>query len=134
MTGEVEIERCSSTFEPDKIDNLNTNVFSGPRTRGISEIGLSPYIMAFANEDFRAYTLIAVFPLCIFRHKSIFVHSDSGFDDPAQLKGKRIGTPGYLSTSLTWIRGAGIGWILTRCLIVWLIEHLLFSMIRVKAR
>lgn len=105
MTGEVEIERCSSTFEPDKIGNLNTHVFSGPRTRGISEIGLSPYIMAFANEDFRAYTLIPVFPLRIFRHKSIFVHSDSGFDHPAQLKGKRIGTPGYSSTSLTWIRG-----------------------------
>jgi 4,5-dihydroxyphthalate decarboxylase len=46
-----------------------------------------------------------VFPLRIFRHKSIFVHADSGISEPADLKGKRIGTPGYSSTSLTAIRG-----------------------------
>lgn len=105
MTGKVEVEGCRVEFETGRIGDLNTHVFSGPRTLDVTEIGLTPYILAFANEGFRAYSLIPVFPLRLFRHKSIFIHVDSGIDDPTQLKGKRVGTPGYSSTSLTWIRG-----------------------------
>jgi len=105
ITKRVGIDRCDTTFEVDKIGNLNTHLFSGSQTRGISEVGLSPFILAFANEEFRDYSLIPVFPLRTFRHKSIFVRTDSNFSDPLQLRGKRIGTPGYSSTSLTWIRG-----------------------------
>jgi len=46
-----------------------------------------------------------VFPLRLFRHKSVFIHADRGIKRPEDLKGRRIGTPGYSSTSLTWIRG-----------------------------
>ena len=105
MTGKVGIERCQISFKPGKIGDINTQVFSGPRTLDVTEIGLSPYMLAYANEGFRAYSLIPVFPLRLFRHKSIFVHSSGGIEDPSQLKGKRVGTPGYSSTSLTWIRG-----------------------------
>jgi 4,5-dihydroxyphthalate decarboxylase len=103
--GKVQVKGFEVEYEPGKIGDLNTNVFSGPQTLDVTEIGLTPYIIAFANEGFRDYSLIPVFPLRIFRHKSIFVHADSDFDRPAQLKGKRVGTPGYSSTSLTWIRG-----------------------------
>jgi 4,5-dihydroxyphthalate decarboxylase len=41
----------------------------------------------------------------MFRHKSIFTHADGNIKKPEDLKGKKIGTPGYSSTSLTWIRG-----------------------------
>ena len=40
-----------------------------------------------------------------FRHKSVFVRADAGIGRPEDLKGRRVGTPGYSSTSLTWIRG-----------------------------
>jgi 4,5-dihydroxyphthalate decarboxylase len=68
-------------------------------------IGLHPFMLAYANDDFRAYTLLPIFPLRLFRHKSVFIRTDRGIERPGDLKGKTIATPGYLSTSLTWIRG-----------------------------
>ena len=62
-------------------------------------------MLAWANEEFRDYTLLPIFPLRIFRHKSIFIRTDRGIRKPSDLRGKTIGTPGYSSTSLTWIRG-----------------------------
>ena len=105
MTGKVQVAGSNVAFQIGKIGDLNTHVFAGPRTLDVTEIGLLPYMLAFANDGFRAYSLIPVFPLRLFRHKSIFVHVDRGIDDPAELRGKRVGTPGYSSTSLTWIRG-----------------------------
>ena len=84
---------------------MNTDALGGPMTREVTEIGLSPYMLAFANEGLRNHTLIPVFPLRLFRHKSIFIHTDRGIMRPEDLKGRKVGTPGYSSTSLTWIRG-----------------------------
>ena len=103
--GRVQVRDCNVTFQPGKIGDLNTHVFSGPQELEITEIGLSPFMLAYANEGFRDYSLLPVFPIRLFRHKSIFVHSDRGIEHPKDLKGKRVGTPGYSSTSLTWIRG-----------------------------
>ena len=105
INGDVPVEGCAVTFEVDSIGAMNTHIFSGAGTRAVSEVGLSPYIHAFANDDFRDYTLLPVFPLRTFRHKSIFIRPDHGIDRPEDLRGKRIATPGYSSTSLTWIRG-----------------------------
>ena len=78
-------------------------------------------MLAYANDNFRDYILLPVFPLRTFRHKSIFIRNDRGTKKPEDLKGKTIGTPGYSSSSLTWIRGmlqdeygvspTGINWI-----------------------
>ncbi len=105
MTGEAEVKGCEVQFEVDKIGNMNTHIFVGPRDREITEIGLAPFMLAYANDNFRDYSLIPVFPLRVFRHRSIFVHADAGIDHPSKLKGKRVATPGYSSTSLQWIRG-----------------------------
>jgi NMT1/THI5 like len=40
-----------------------------------------------------------------FRHKSFFVRAGAGIKTPQDSKGRRVGTPGHSSTSLTWIRG-----------------------------
>lgn len=104
-SGRVKVEGCSVTFEADSIGNLNTHAFSGPGTRTATEIGMTPFIIAYANDAFRDYALLPVFPLRQFRHKSIFVRTDRGIEGPEDLRGKRVGTPGYSSTSLTWIRG-----------------------------
>ena len=105
IDGRVRIEGCETAFELDAIGDMNTHALDGPRTREVTEIGLSPYMLAYANESFRAYTLIPVFPVRLFRHKSIFVRTDRGISRPEDLKGRRVATPGYSSTSLTWIRG-----------------------------
>jgi 4,5-dihydroxyphthalate decarboxylase len=104
-TGKVKIAGGKVQFTPGKIGGMNTEVLSGPQTYDISEIGLHPFILAYANDDFRDYTLLPIFPLRVFRHKSIFIRTDRGINRPEDLKGKTIAMPGYSSTSLTWIRG-----------------------------
>ena len=105
MTGKAKVEGCKTEFEIDKIGKMNNHVFSGPQTRAVTEVGLAPFMLAYTNDNFRDYSLIPVFPFRTFRHRSIFVHSDAGIENPSQLKGKRVATPGYSSTSLQWIRG-----------------------------
>lgn len=105
VDGRVKIKGCSIKFVKAGIGDMNTTTFSGEQTYDITEIGLHPFMLAYANENFRDYTLLPIFPLRIFRHKSVFIRNDRGINTPEDLKGKTIGTPGYSSTSLTWLRG-----------------------------
>ncbi|WP_152287905.1 ABC transporter substrate-binding protein [Flavicella marina] len=99
------INGCKIEFSKTGIGDANTAAFSGAGTYDITEIGLHPFMLAYANNNFREYILIPVFPIRAFRHKSIFIHNKRGINSPKDLKGRKIGTPGYSSTSLTWIRG-----------------------------
>ncbi len=103
--GRVTIEGTKATFFADAIGDMNSAAFGGNGTREITELGLHPFVLAHANENFRDYTLLPVFLQRQFRHKSIFVRTDAGITSPQDLRGRRVGTPGYSSTSLTWIRG-----------------------------
>jgi 4,5-dihydroxyphthalate decarboxylase len=105
IDGRVKIEGCDMRFEPDSIGDMNTHVFSGPQSREVTEIGLHPFMLAFANDGFRDYTLLPIFPLRVFRHRSVFIRTDRGIENPGDLRGKTIATPNYSSSSLTWLRG-----------------------------
>jgi len=105
INGKVKIKGCSTTFVKAGISDINTNVFTGPQSYDVTEIGLHPFMLAYANDNFRDYTLLPIFPLRTYRHKSVFIRNDRGINKPEDLRGKTIGTPGYSSTSLTWIRG-----------------------------
>ena len=105
IDGRVNVAGCDATFEIAGIGDMNTDVFSGAQTRDVTEIGLHPYMLAYANEGFRDYSLIPVFPLRVFRHKSIFINVNSGIKKPGDLRGRKVATPGFSSTSLTWLRG-----------------------------
>jgi len=105
IDGRVKIEGCEIQFKESGIGDINTHVFSGPQTLDVTEIGLHPFMLAFANDGFRCYSLLPIFPLRLFRHKSVFIRMDRGIKKPEDLRGKTIATPGYSSTSLTWIRG-----------------------------
>jgi 4,5-dihydroxyphthalate decarboxylase len=105
IDGRVKIEGCDISFTKSSIGNMNTDTFSGAQTYDITEIGLHPFMLAYANNEFRDYSLLPVFPLRIFRHKSVFIRNDRGIKKPEDLRGKTIGTAGYSSTSLTWLRG-----------------------------
>jgi len=105
ISEKVQVEGCETEFEIAAIGDMNTDVFSGSQSREVTEIGLHPYMLAYANEGFRDYSLLPVFPLRAFRHKSIFINTDSGIKKPEDLRGKKVATPGFSSTSLTWLRG-----------------------------
>ena len=74
IDGRVQVEGCNMQFQPGKIGDLNTHVFSGPQTLEVSEIGLAPFMLAYANDGFRDYSLIPVFPLRTFRHKGVSLY------------------------------------------------------------
>lgn len=103
--GRVKIEGYDVQFEKSKIAESNQHIFSGPRTRDVTEVGLIPYLLAFCNGEFRDYQLLPIFVLKVFRHKSIFVHKDRGITRPEDLRGRKVATVGYSSSGLTWIRG-----------------------------
>lgn len=103
--GTVSIERCDASFEAAAIGDINSNLFSGSQRWDVAEVGLHPFMLATANDGFKDYSLLPIFPLRLFRHKSVFIRTDRGINTPQDLKGKTIATPGYSSTSLTWIRG-----------------------------
>lgn len=105
IDGNVEVENCTTSFEVSSVGEMNTHIFTGPQTRAVTEVGLHPFMLAYTNDGFRDYTLIPVFPLRTFRHKSIYIRTDRGIKKPDDLRGKRIATPGYSSSSLVWIRG-----------------------------
>lgn len=105
VDGRVKIKGCTINFVQAGIGDMNTSTFSGDQPYDITEIGLHPFMLAYTYDHFRDYTLLPIFPLRIFRHKSVFIRNDRGVKKPEDLKGKTIGTPGYSSTSLTWLRG-----------------------------
>jgi len=105
MDGNVGIDGATVSFHYEDIYAVNEYAFGPSPEYEVSELGLIPYVNKFINEDFRAYTLIPVFISRIFRHRNIFVHTDSGIKTPQDLRGKRVGTPGYGMSANTWIRG-----------------------------
>ncbi len=105
VKGQVQIEGHSSSFEKASIYELNDVAMGGDQRWEVQEIGLHPYMLAVANDAFRDFTLVPVFPLRTFRHKSIFVRTDRNIHTPADLRGRRVCTAGYSQSSLTWIRG-----------------------------
>jgi 4,5-dihydroxyphthalate decarboxylase len=105
MDGRVKVDGCDTTFEISNIYELNSNALGGNKSREVTEIGLHPFMLAYANGGLRDYTLIPVFPLRVFRHRSIFIRTDRGIETPEGLRGKTVATPGYSQSSLTWIRG-----------------------------
>lgn len=105
VDGRVALKGYETKFVESGIGDINTDVFSGPQSYDVTEIGLHPYMLAYANDNFRDYLLLPIFPLRLFRHKSVFIRTDRGIDSPQDLRGKKIATAGYSSTSLTWIRG-----------------------------
>src|SRR6266853_1032586 len=101
--GTVKVEGCAVTYhvvEPNQlfVRNLKSQEFD------VSEMSFSTYI-ALRDQGKAHYTAIPVFLSRAFRHSAIFVRTDRGIASPADLKGKRVGTPEYFTTMLVWMRG-----------------------------
>lgn len=69
----------------------------------VSELSLSTFALKTA-EGSNPYVGIPVFPSRAFRHTSIHVRNDRGIEGPADLKGRRVGTPEYQLTACVWAR------------------------------
>jgi 4,5-dihydroxyphthalate decarboxylase len=69
-----------------------------------AEMSLSSYVVSLFAAD-PPFVAIPVFPSRFFRHSCIYVHAGSGIVHPADLIGRRVGTPEYQMTAPVWIRG-----------------------------
>ncbi|MEN8260344.1 MAG: ABC transporter substrate-binding protein [Pseudomonadota bacterium] len=105
MDGQAGIEGAEVNFNAEDIYAVNKSAFGPEPKYEVTEMGLIPFAEKYINDDFRAYTLIPVFISRTFRQRNVFVHVDSGIDKPEDLRGKRVGTPGYGMSANTWIRG-----------------------------
>ena len=90
IDGRVKIEGCNIQFRESGIGDINTNVFNGPQTLDVTEIGLHPFMLAYANDNFRDYSLLPIFPLRLFRHKSVFIRTDRNIEKPEDLDRKSV--------------------------------------------
>ena len=69
----------------------------------ICELSLSSFAIKTARGDC-AYVGVPVFPSRAFRHTAIYVRTDRGIRSPADLVGRKIGTPEYQLTACVWAR------------------------------
>ncbi|WIX77113.1 ABC transporter substrate-binding protein [Amycolatopsis carbonis] len=69
-----------------------------------SEMSLSTYV-ASLDRDPAPFVALPVFTSRMFRHGGIFINTAAGIEKPADLVGKRIGTPEFQLTAGVWIRG-----------------------------
>jgi 4,5-dihydroxyphthalate decarboxylase len=86
----------------------------------VCELSLSSFAVTAARGD-GPYVGIPVYPSRAFRHTSIVVRKDRGIAGPAELRGRRLGTPEYQLTACVWaralleeeygVRGADITWV-----------------------
>jgi 4,5-dihydroxyphthalate decarboxylase len=70
----------------------------------VAEMSLAPYLALKARGD-STFVAIPVALSKIFRHSCIYVRSNAGIREPADLKGKRVGTTQYGATGAVYMRG-----------------------------
>ena len=70
----------------------------------IAEMSISSLMMARSKGDDR-FVGIPVFTTRRFFHTSMLARRDAKIDQPADLKGKRVGVPEYQQTAALWTRG-----------------------------
>ena len=68
-----------------------------------SEMSVSTFMLMISNGDKR-FIGIPVFPSRNFRHKQVYVSTNSGIEKPQDMIGKRIGLLEYQMTAALWIR------------------------------
>ena len=69
-----------------------------------SELSMGAFLTA-ASRGRRPFIAIPVFPSRTFRHRCIFVNTDSGITSVQDLRGRRMGVPEYSMTAAVWLRG-----------------------------
>lgn len=69
----------------------------------VSELSLSSQCVSVAQGTAR-YVAIPVFLSRAFRHTSLYIRTDRGIAEPADLRGRRIGLAEYQLTANVWVR------------------------------
>jgi 4,5-dihydroxyphthalate decarboxylase len=103
LDGRVRVEGCAVTCLPLYPEEIFFRAFRYQEF-DVCEMSMSSYMRTVASGT-SAYVGIPAFVSRIFRHSGIYIRTDAGIKEPADLKGKRIGLPEYQMTAVVWLRG-----------------------------
>ncbi len=70
----------------------------------VAEMSLSSFVVSM-HTDPPPFVGLPVFTSRMFRHGSIYINTEAGIKEPADLRGKAVGTPEYQLSAGVWIRG-----------------------------
>src|ERR1700761_5855586 len=70
----------------------------------VSELSMSELMIIRSRGDER-FVGLPIFTTRRFYHTGIYVRKDAKIEEPADLRGKRVGVPEYIQTSALWTRG-----------------------------
>src|SRR6266851_9662051 len=101
--GRVKVEGCAATYLPLYPEEIFFRAFRYAEF-DVSELSFSSYMRTVAAGN-SPYVGIPAFVSRLFRHSGIYIRSDRGISEPADLKGKLIGLPEYQITAVVWLRG-----------------------------
>ncbi len=108
MDGRVPVDGCDINFLPLGVEETFFRAFRHAEFDAC-ELSFSTYLMNLARERDEgipfAYIAMPVFISRVFRHSGIYIRTDSGIKEPADLKGRVAGVPEYQMTAAVWIRG-----------------------------
>ena len=91
MDGAVQIDGVDPIFMNLDPEEIFFRAFRGADF-DVCELSLSSFSVKTAAGT-NPYVGVPVFPSRMFRHSAIYVRTDAGIASPADLKGRRIGTP-----------------------------------------
>ena len=101
--GRVAVEGCAVTYLAMEPEEAFYRAFRH-REFDVTELSFSSYLRTVDSGD-AAYVGIPAFVSRLFRHSAIYIRTDRGINEPADLKGKLIGLPEYQITAVVWLRG-----------------------------
>lgn len=103
VEGRIKVEGFDLDITPGEPEDL-FRIAMRDAKHEITELSMGSHILSVARGDSR-YIGVPVFPSRAFRHSAIYVRTDRGINGPADLAGRRIGTPEYQQTAVLWVRG-----------------------------
>jgi 4,5-dihydroxyphthalate decarboxylase len=101
VTGKVQVEGVRLRYLDFKVEEIFYR-FEQFKEWEVSEMSMATYISLISRGD-NSMVGLPVFPSRVFRHSSFYVRTGE-FSDPAQLQGKRIGTPEWAMTAGIYAR------------------------------
>jgi ABC-type nitrate/sulfonate/bicarbonate transport system substrate-binding protein len=101
--GDVRVDGVDLTYLPLPVEETFFRMLRH-REFDVAEMSLSSYVVSLVSAD-PWLVAIPVFPSRSFRHDHVFVSRASGIREPADLRGKVVGTPEFQLTACVWIRG-----------------------------
>ncbi len=101
--GSIQVEGCETNFLTLVSEEIFERAHHGAQF-DVCEMSMSRFMIRKSRGD-DAYVGLPVFISRSFRHNAIYIRTDRGIKEPADLRGRLVGVPEYQMTAAFWARG-----------------------------